>query len=252
MLIHDVMRSVSEINDVLIVVDVPVLVLVVAGLEVDAQDLHSSCKRFVPTFLLASPLEFFLIPALLVHRHSPYLGWVHVVQAIGLDGFVVEPWAVTSFPFQATNHAELCTATTGHVVTAFLQFDRRGAVEAALPAFLFGNLRETLRGLVFGAFATRVPFSVASAADFGSAAATFPIFTATVGASRGVEVDVCGFNPFAASSRGAVDTVFRGVFLVLLIPLHLELCIKKLLDMLQRNVILGAAFWGHMLRVSNG
>ena len=36
MLIHDVVRSVSEINDVLIVVDVPVLVMVVAGLEVDA------------------------------------------------------------------------------------------------------------------------------------------------------------------------------------------------------------------------
>ena len=118
------------------------------------------------------------------------------------------------------------------MVTSFSQLDCRGAVEAALPSFLFGNLGETLRSLIFRAFATSVPFSVASAADFRSAAATLPIFTATVGASRGIEVDVCGFDPFAASSCRAVDAVLRSVFLVLLIPLHLEFGVKKFLDIL--------------------
>ena len=43
MLDYDMVGSVSEVDDVLVVVDISVLVVVVAGLEIDAEDLHSSC-----------------------------------------------------------------------------------------------------------------------------------------------------------------------------------------------------------------
>ena len=79
MLIYNVVGRVSEIDNVLVVVDVSVLVVVVAGLEVDAEDLHASCKSLVTAFLLTSAFLLFLIPTLYVHRHSSYLGRVHVI-----------------------------------------------------------------------------------------------------------------------------------------------------------------------------
>ena len=138
------------------------------------------------------------------------------------------------------------------MVAAFLQFNRGGAVEAALPALLFSDLGETLRGLVFRTFTTCMPFTIASAADFGPATAAFPVFAAAVRTARGVQVDIRGFDPFATSSCGTVDAVLGSVLLVLLIPFLLELCIKELLDVFQRNVVLSTAFGRHMLRVSNG
>lgn len=252
MLVHDVMGSVSEIDNVLVVMDVTVLVVVIAGLEVNAEDLHSSCKSFVTAFLLTSPVKFLLIPTLLIYRHSPYLRGVHMIKSIVLNGFIVEPGAVASFPLQATDHAKFCTTTASHMVTALLQLNCGGAIETTLPAFLLGDLGETLGGFVLGAFATCVPFAIASAAHFCSAAATFSIFAATVGTTRGVEVDICRFDPFATTPCRAVDAILGSVLLVFLIPFHLELCIEKFLDVFQGDVILSAAFRRHMLRISNG
>ncbi len=251
MLVHYVVGSVSEIDNVLVVVDVTVLVMVIAGLEVNAKNLHSPCKSFITAFLLTSPVKFLLIPTLLVYRHSSYLRRVHMIEAIVLNGFVIEPGAVASFPLQTTNHAKFCAATASHVVTALLQFNSGGAIETALPAFLLGDFGETLRGFVLGAFATRMPFAIASAAHFCSTAATFPIFAASVGATRGIEVDVCRFDPFTTSSCRAVDAILGSVLLVFLIPFHLEFCIEKFLDVFQRDVVLSAAFRRHMLRISN-
>ena len=185
MMVNVVVRSVAEIDDVLGAVDVSILVLI-TGLEVNAKDLHASCKSLVTAFLLTPPLKLFMVPTLYVHRHSSYLGRVHVIQAIVLHGFIIEPGAVACFPFQAADHTELGAASTCHVVASFFQLNRGGTVEAALPAFLFSDLGETLGGFVFGAFTTSVPFAITGAADFGPAAAAFAVFAATIGASRGI------------------------------------------------------------------
>lgn len=95
-------------------------------------------------------------------------------EAIRLYGCVVEPGARAAFPFGTTDHAEFGAAATGHVVAAFFEFDGCGAVEAALPAFFFGDFRKAQRGFVGGAEARGVPFVVAAGADTGFAASAFP------------------------------------------------------------------------------
>ena len=120
---------------------------------------------------------------------------VHVEEAVGFDGFVVEPRAIARFPLESADHAEFGAAATGHVVAAFFQLDGGGAVETALPSFFLCDLDEFLGGGVFGAFAARVPFVVARAADFHLAPLAFAVLPASVGATAGVKVDVCRFDP---------------------------------------------------------
>ena len=123
------------------------------------------------------------------------MGDVHVGEAVGFDGFVVEPGAVARFPLEAADHAEFGAAATRHVVAAFFQLDGRGAVEAALPAFFLCDLDELLRRGVFRTFTAGVPFVVARAADFHLAPLAFAVLPASVGATAGIDVDVCRFDP---------------------------------------------------------
>lgn len=165
-----------------------------------------------------------------------------------LDGGVVEPWAVATLPLDAADHAEFGLAAARHVVAALLQLDHGGAVEAALPALLLGDLCEARCGFVFRALATRVPAAVTRRADFCFATRTAAIFAAGVGPGR-VGVDVRGLDPLATAFGGAVDAVVGGVFLVFLVPLHLELQVKELLDVLQGDMVAGAASRRHVRRV---
>ncbi len=201
------------------------------GPGVEAEDLDPAGQGLVSNFLLAPPVELLLVPAGGVADGDPAgQGHVHVGEAVGFDGLVVEPGAVARLPLEAADHAELGAAAARHVVAAFLELDGGGAVEAALPAFVLCNLDEFLRRGVLGAFAARVPFVVAGAADFGPAALALAVFAAAVGAAAGVEVDVGGFDPGAAAAGGAVDTVFGGVFLVFPVPFSFEGIVEELIN----------------------
>ena len=173
------------------------------GFAVEAKDLDASCQLLVSQFLLASPVELFLIAARWVgvvgvvvrDGHSASLRHVHVGEAICFDGFVVEPRTIARLPLEAADHTEFGTAATRHVVAAFLELDGGGAVEAALPAFFLGNLDEFLRRGVFGTFAARVPFVIAGAADFRSALLAFAKLPAPVGPTAGIDMDMCRLDP---------------------------------------------------------
>lgn len=166
------------------------------GFGVKAEDLDPSRERFVSDFLIPPAVQLFLIPARrIAHRDPANLGDVYVGEAVGFDGFVVEPGAIARFPLEAADHAEFGAAATGHVVATFLQLDGCGAVETALPSFFFRDLDELLRGGVFGAFAAGVPFIVACAAHFRLASLTLAEFSASVGTTTGIHGNMGGFNP---------------------------------------------------------
>ena len=173
------------------------------GFAVEAEDLDTSCQRLVSYFLLASPVELFLVAARWVgvvgvvvrDGHSAGLGHIHVGEAVGFDGFVVEPRAITRLPLEAADHAKFGAAAARHVVAAFLELDGGGAVEAALPAFFFGDLDEFLRRGVFGTFAARVPFVVAGTADFRLAPLTFAKLPAPIGPTACIDMDMCRLDP---------------------------------------------------------
>lgn len=233
------------------------------GAGIEAEDLYPSRQRLVPQFLLPPSIHLLLVSARGVvaerhgYGHSPVdLGRqddvVHHVgmsEAVRFDGVVVEPRAIARLPFQAADHAKFRAAATRHVVAAFLQLDGGGAVEAALPASLLGDLDEFLRRGVLGAFAARVPFVVARTADFHLASLTFAVLSASVGAAACINVDVCGFDPRAATPSGAVDTILGRILLVLSIPFSLEAVIEELVDVFQVDALFGAAGRGHMLWV---
>lgn len=175
-----------------------------------------------------------------------------MVQAVLLDRFVSKPRAIARLPLRTADHAEFCAAATGHVVTALLELNRCGAVETPLPTLFLRDLGEASGCFVLRAVATCVPPSVARATNLCAATAAFPVFTPAGRAPGRVKMDVGGLNPLTAAARGAVDAVFGGIFLVLLIPLHLETKIKKFIDVLQGNVVGGAAFGRHVLRIGHG
>ena len=143
---------------------------------------------------------------------------VYVIQAICFDGLIVEPRTVTCFPFEAADHAEFGTTATGHVVTAFFQFNGGFAIVTALPALLLGDPDEFLGRCVFGTFARGVPFIVAEAADFSSTSLAFAILPAMVRTTTSISVYICRLDPLAAFSGGAVDAILSCIFLILLVP----------------------------------
>ena len=125
-------------------------------LAVYTEHLDSPRHCFVTEFLLAPPIELFLIAARWIWIVYSFGYWhrdIHVIQAVCLDGLVVEPRTVTGFPLEAADHAELGTAATSHMITAFFQFDGGFAIITALPAFLFGDSNEFLGCCVLGTFA---------------------------------------------------------------------------------------------------
>lgn len=161
------------------------------GFAIEAEDLYSSRERFVSEFLIPAAIELFLISARRIsHRDSAGLRDVHVGEAVGFDGFVVEPGAIARFPLEAADHAEFGAAAAGHVVAAFLQLDGCGAVETALPPFFLRDLDEFLRGGVFGALAAGMPFVVTCAADFRLASLAFAIFPSSIGTTAGIDKDM--------------------------------------------------------------
>lgn len=172
-----------------------------------------------------------------------------MVESVCFDGCVVEPGAVAGLPFQAAYHAEFGATATCHVVAAFLQFDRCGAVETALPSLLLRYLDEFLGSRVFGAFAAGMPFVVARAADFRLAFWAFTVFPSPIGTTASVNVDMRRFDPFPTAPRRAVYAVLGGVFLVFAVPLLLEAVIEESFDVFEIYTLGRAACRRHMLWV---
>ena len=172
-----------------------------------------------------------------------------MLQSSVLRRFVAEPRTIAGFPAEAANHTELGSAATGHVIASLFELDHSRAIEAALPSFGFRHLDKPLRLFVVGAFAADVPFPVASTTDLGFAPPTLAVLPPAIGTARRIDVNVCRFDPLAATSSGTVDTVFSRILLKLLVPFDLELIGKQFLHMFQGDMIGGTAFRGHVLRI---
>ena len=163
------------------------------------------------------------------------------------DDLVVELRAVARLPLAAAQDAELRLAAARHVVAARAALDHDPAVAAAAPAFLLRDLGEGARGLVLGAVLAGVVLAVARRADLGLAARAFAVFAALA-----VEREGGRFDPFAAAAHGAVEAVFRRVFLVFFVPFGFELGVEELVDVLEGDVLGLAAFGRHVGRVRDG
>ena len=166
-----------------------------------------------------------------------------MLQPVGFDRLIIEPGAVTSLPFVATGHAELCCAPTSHMVASFLELDHSRTIVAALPAFLLGHFNENLRCRILRAVPGRVHLGVAYAANPCPASFAFA-YLATI-----LKADVIRFDPLAAMKSGAVDAIPSSVLLEFSIPGLFELLVKEPIDMLERNVLGSAAFWWHVHRI---
>jgi len=62
-------------------------------------------------------------------------------------------------------------------------------------------------------------------------------------------MDVDRSDPLSTSSRGTVESVLSGEFVILLVPKDLESIVKEILDELQGNVFGRAALGWHMSRI---
>lgn len=138
------------------------------------------------------------------------------------------------------------------MVAAFFEFNHGGAVVAATPARVFGQLGKLAGVIVAGAFCLGVPFPVAGAADFGFASTAFAILATTIGAAAGVDENVLRLDPFSTAFDRTVDPVLCSVLSILLVPLGFELVVEELIDMLERNLLRCATSRRHMLGISQG
>lgn len=175
-----------------------------------------------------------------------------MIQSILLNRLVIEPRAVASFPFHTADHAELRFTPTRHVVATLFQFDSGTAVVASLPSFLLGDFNELLGGVVFGTCPARMPAAIAGHAHFRPTTPALTVFSPRVRSASCVNMNIRGLDPFTAAAGGTIQPVLGRVFLILLVPFHLELEVEESVYMLERNVVGGAAFGGHMLRVGDG
>lgn len=132
------------------------------------------------------------------------------------------------------------------MTAAFLELDHGLTTMAALPCFPFRRSGELGRFLGPGAFGRVMPLAAAGRADLGAAAAALgvppPAFAA----------DVLWPDPLTTSPRRTIQTAPAGVLQILLVPLPLEVGVKELLDVFERDMISGAASGGHVLRVGEG
>lgn len=135
-----------------------------------------------------------------------------MLQPVCLYRLVVEPGTVARLPFVATNHTEFCGTSAGHMVASFLELDHSGAIEAALPTFLFSNLNKHLCGRVLRTFSRRVHFVVASTAHPCPASLAFSHLTSML------ESDMIRLDPFATVTGWAIDAISGSVLLKFSIP----------------------------------
>lgn len=251
----------SEAMIVAVVIIIPHLINLDPG-RIKPEGLQPSSKLFVSALLLSSCVQLGLIAPcgpwvvctdfLPIDNDPSNDGYVHVNQSILLNRLIVKPGAVAAFPLDTADHAELRFTPTRHMVAAFFQFDSGTAVVASLPSFFLGDLNELFGSIVSRTCPASMPAAIAGYAHSGPASPALAIFSPRVRAASCVNMNVCGLDPFAAAAGGTIQPIFGRVFLVLEVPLLLELEVEESFHMLERNVVGGAAFGGHMLRVGDG
>jgi len=154
---------------------------------------------------------------------------------------------VAFLPFLSTKHAELGSAQACHVVAAFLQFYKRVALVALLPlpALLLGDAEQFVCFWVMRARLRLVPPPFACGADFGLA-----FWANSHLATVALSLDNIATREERIAFLGrAVGRVLHSVFCKLLVPFHLELFVEEVIDNGHGYRVLGATFWGHVLRI---
>ena len=133
------------------------------------------------------------------------------------------------------------------MIAALLELDHGAAVEAPLPPFLLRLVDELGGFRVIWAVLRSMHLVVAECADLGLASGAVRILS-----SLNVAMDVGRLDPFATFRGWAVDAVLGVVLLVLPVPESLELEIEQLVDVLQGDMVVGAASRRHVRWVVDG
>ena len=129
------------------------------------------------------------------------------------------------------------------MVTTLFKLHQGFALVTSLPAF-FLCLRKNIRRLLIARTrSTTMPSAVTVKTHLGFAPTTFRYFAAIFA------TDVGWFDPFSAFSGRAVNPVLGRVLGKFAIPRLFKAVIEKAIDVLERNVIVGAASRRHVLRV---
>jgi hypothetical protein len=210
---------------------------------------HGWVSRVAPTWFVSVVIIIrFTSVVSVVSRHVHDGFWnAHVVQTVLVgDRGVVEPRTFASLPRAGAEHAEVRATAAGHMITTLLKLDHSLAVEAALPTLLFGQIDKSLGLWIFGALAAGVHLVVAQRAHLCLAPRT-----ATVLAALEL-VHIGRLDPLAAALRWTVEAVLCRVLLVLCVPQDLELVVEEVVDVFEGDVVLVAAFGGHVLRILDG
>jgi hypothetical protein len=170
-----------------------------------------------------------------------------MIQAVLVGhGGVIEPRAFTSLPRAGAEHAEVRATAAGHMVAALFKLDHSLAVVATLPSLLFSHIDKSFSLWIFRALAAGVHLVVAQRADLCLA-----LRAATVLATLKL-VHIGGLDPLAAVLCRAVETVLCRILLILCVPQNLELVVKEVVNVFERDVILVAAFGRHVYGVLDG
>lgn len=185
-----------------------------------------------------------------------------MVEAVFFDGFVIEPGTVAGFPFQAAYHTEFgCTSTRwrqlafamlgdeegrdipSHVITALLQLNHSPTIITPLPTSLFRSLQELIRLLILRAILRTMPFPITQTTHLRLTPPALPIFPAVL------FMHIPRLDPLPTPPSGAVDAVLGGELLELPVPVLLEVDVEEFLHVLEWDVVGGAAFGRHVLRI---
>jgi hypothetical protein len=183
-----------------------------------------------------------------VSRHAHDGFWnAHVVQAVLVgDGGVVEPRTFASLPRAGAEHAKVGATATGHMIATLFELNHGLAVVATLPSLLFSHIDKSLSLWIFGALAAGVHLVVAQRANFCLA-----FRAATVLATLEL-VHIGRLDPLATVFRRTVEAVLCRILLILCVPQNLELIVKEVVNVFERDVVLVAAFGRHMYRILDG
>jgi hypothetical protein len=90
-----------------------------------------------------------------------------------------------------------------------------------------------------------MPLTVTETTYFRLTTTTFPILPAIF------LMYISRLDPLSTAACRTIDAILRSVFLILSIPILLEIDVEQPLYMLEGNVVGGATLWRHVLRVSN-
>ena len=132
------------------------------------------------------------------------------------------------------------------MIAAFFELHHRRATVALLPPLLLRCLNELLRRGILGAVTRSVGFVIADRAHARAAALAFADLAAVL------DGDVVGLDPLATPLAHTIYFVLGLVFEELAVPVLLEVLVEELVDVLEVDVVVGAAAGGHVCGVGDG